>query len=47
MGLQKISKSKKQEYDCEGYKNFPEDKKQRSVEYRLASSCIKDFFLPI
>ena len=33
--LQKsLGKISKQQHDCEWYKNFPEDEKQKSVEYR-------------
>ena len=28
-------KNKKQEYGCKKYKNLPEDKKQRLVEYKI------------
>ena len=29
-----IEKGKKQQYDCEQYKNLPDDEKQKLVEYR-------------
>ena len=32
--LKKIKKKKKQEYDCECYKNFSEDEQNKQVDFR-------------